>query len=61
MVAVIAAFTVWTCLAMLASAADYERRRRTLGLEVRELRKRYSFHRAATDAEATTGTDREAA
>ena len=63
MVALIAAFTVWTCLSMLGTAVVYERRRRTLGREVKDLRKKYSlsFPGLVMTPETRTGSDREAA
>ncbi len=60
MVAAIAGFTVWTCLTTLGAAADFERRRRTLGHEVKELRKRSSYQGEAEPDDAT-GSDRKAA
>ena len=63
MVAMIAAFTVWTCLSVLGSAAAYERRRRTLGREVKDLRQRYSLSLPGLIIRPDTGTesDRKAA
>ncbi len=61
MVALIATFTVWTCLTMLGTAAQYERRRRTLGREVKALRKRYVFAGAVLETPDTIESDRKAA
>lgn len=63
MVAVIAAFTVWICLSIFGSALEYERRRRSLGREVRELRMRYqlSFPLADRTPRTGTGSDRKVA
>jgi hypothetical protein len=43
MVALIAAFTMWICLSIFGTVLEYERRRRNLGREVMDLRKRYSL------------------
>ncbi len=63
MVALIAAFTVWTCLSMLGTAVAYERRRRNLSREVKDLRRKYSlsFPGLVITPDSRTGSDREAA
>ena len=63
MVAIIAAFTVWTCLSLLGSVVEYERRRRNLAHEVKDLRSRYSlsFPVAVIPPGTRTGSDRTAA
>ncbi len=63
MVAIIAAFTVWTCLSVLGTAVEYERRRRNLGREVNDLRRRYSLSFPGRVIRPDTGTefDRKAA
>ena len=43
MVAMIAAFTVWMCLSTIGAAVEFERKRRSLGQEVQDLRDRYSL------------------
>ena len=63
MVALIAAFTVWMSLAVLGTVMEYERRRRNLGREVKDLRRRYSlsFPLMVVTPETKTGSDRKAA
>ena len=63
MVALIAAFTVWMSLAVLGTVMEYERRRRNLGREVKDLRRRYSlsFPLMVVTAETKTGSDRKVA
>ncbi len=63
LVALIAAFTVWTCLSMLATVVEYERRRRNLGREVNDLRRRYSWSvpAAVMTPGTKTGSGRKAA
>jgi len=63
MVAVIAAFTVWICLSIFGTVLEYERRRRNLGREVMDLRRRYSlsFPSAERTPGTSTGSDRKAA
>ncbi len=63
MVALIAAFTVWMSLAVLGTVMEYERRRRNLGREVKDLRRKYSlsFPGLVITPETRTGSDRKAA
>ncbi len=63
MVAVIAAFTVWICLSIFGTVLEYERRRRNLGREVNDLRRRYSwsFPAAVMTPGTKTGSGRKAA
>ncbi len=65
MVALIAAFTVWMCLSAIGAAVEYERKRQTLGQEVKDLRKRYALSFPGVilspDAVAEPRSDRKAA
>ena len=63
MVALVAAFTVWMTLAVLGTVMEYEHRRRSLGREVKDLRRRYSlsFPLMVVPPETKTGSDRKAA
>ena len=61
MVAVIAAFTVWICLSIFGTVMEYERRRRNLGREVKDLRMRYMLSSPSAQRTPRARSDRKAA
>jgi len=60
-VAMIAAFTVWTCLSIFGTVMEYERRRSNLGREVMDLRKQYSLSFPTAESKPKAGSGRRAA
>ena len=61
MVALVAAFTVWTCLSIFGTVMEYERRRSNLGNEVMDLRRKYSLSFPTAEVTPKAGSGRKAA